>query len=130
MILKLEGLVSETFYGLQNQYKYQNTGFAEFQGKNLHGLTFHSERYSTCDGSAQRLLQFELMEKRYALISLPTGGWHIFLVYLIFEGDYHVVSKWSIPELGPEPLRFNLRSTLNQFFEAFDSFDIMIYNKG
>jgi hypothetical protein len=130
MILKLEALVAETFYEIQDQYKYQNTGFAEFEGKNLHGLTFHSKRYSTRDGSIQRLLESELLEQRYALISLPTGGWHIFLVYLLYEGDYHVVSKWSIPELGSEPLRLNLRATLNQFFEVFDSFDVMTYKRG
>ena len=129
MILKLEGLVTEDFYEIQDTYQHQNTGFSEFEGKPIKGLTFHSERYSTKDGSIQKVIQSELMEQRYTLISLPTGGWHIFLIYLAFEGDFHVVSKWSIPELGDEPLRLNLKSTLNQFFEAFDSFDVMTYKR-
>ena len=129
MILKLEGLVPESYYKIQDHYKDQNTGFDEFERKIYEGLVFHYEKFSCRDGSIQKIIKNELMNSRYALISLPTGGWHIFLVYLLSEGDFHAVTKWSMPTLPPEPLRINMMTTLCQFFELTDSFDVMTYKE-
>jgi hypothetical protein len=42
MILKLEGVVSMGYYDLQDQYKYQNTGWAPFVTTPTHGFEFSS----------------------------------------------------------------------------------------
>lgn len=129
MILKLERLVPESYYEIQDRYKYQNTGFGEFHGKTIEGLIFTSQRLSTNDGSIQKKIAEELREGRYVLISLPTGGWHIFLVFLNYENDFHAVSKWATFETGTEPMVVNLRTTLVQFFQLKDSYDILTYAK-
>jgi len=129
MILKLEGLVPDNFYEIQDKYQYQNTGFAEFDGKNIHGLVFRARRLPWRDLSLTEAMLTELNAGRYFLVSLPVGGWHVFVVFLHNQDDFHAVSKFGTFETGTEPMILNMITTLCQFLKVLDELDILTYSK-